>query len=133
MVPVPGHPPEARTVQSTSQTGFHVVTPGSNGKFSCDCANYQSLSLCSHVVAVAEINHKLTAFLEWCKKYKRSQPNVSKLLMKDVSKGIGRKGGKPAAKRVELNPLPAHEQYSAVMKKYLLQLLLFILWPNNSS
>jgi len=64
MAPAPGPPPEARTVQSTSQTGFYLITPDSNGKFSCDCAYYHSLSLCSHVVAVAEINYKLVTFLK---------------------------------------------------------------------
>ena len=72
MAPAPGHPPEARTVQRTSKTGFHLVIPGSSGKFTCDCANYNSLSLCSHAVAVAEINGKLTQFVEWHRKCKKS-------------------------------------------------------------
>ena len=59
MAAAPGYPSEARTVQSASKTGFHLVTPGSNNKFNCDCANYRSLGKCSHVVAVAEVNGKL--------------------------------------------------------------------------
>ena len=59
MAPAPGHPSEARTVQSTSKTGFHLVISGSSGKFICDCANYHSSSLCSHSVAVPEIKHNL--------------------------------------------------------------------------
>ena len=64
MAPAPGHPPEARTVQNTSKTGFHLLVPGSSGKFSCDCANYPSLSLCSHAVVVAAMNGKLAQFVE---------------------------------------------------------------------
>ena len=116
MAPAPGHPPEARTVQSTSKTGFHLVTPGSNGKFNCDCANYHSLSLCSHAVAVAEINGRLAQFVEWHRKSKKST-SFTKLLMKDVPKGYGRKGGKapprkkkvePVMKRVKLTPISPH-------------------------
>ena len=67
MAPAPGHPPEPRTVvQSTSQTGFHLVTPGSNGKFSCDC-KLSIIKLVLSCCSVAEINHKLTTFLEWFK------------------------------------------------------------------
>ena len=98
MAPASGHPPEARTVQSTFKTGFHLVVPGSSCKFSCDCANYHSLSLCSHAVAVAEINGKLAQFVEWYRKFKKS-PSVTKLLMKDASKGCGRKGGKAPRKK----------------------------------
>ena len=79
MAPAPGYPPEARTVQSTSKTGFHLVTPGSNGKFNCDCANYHSLNLCSHAVAVAEINGRLAQFVEWHRKLKNHQVLLSSL------------------------------------------------------
>ena len=70
MAPAPGHPAEARTVESTSKTGFHLVIPGPSGKFTCDCANYNSLSLCSHAVAVTEINGRLDKFVEWHRKLK---------------------------------------------------------------
>ena len=32
MAPAPGHPPEARTVESTSKKGFHLGIPGSSGR-----------------------------------------------------------------------------------------------------
>ena len=70
MASAPGYPSEARTVQSVSKTGFHLVTPGNNSKFNCDCANYRSLSICSHVVAVAEVNGKLNQFVKWYRKAK---------------------------------------------------------------
>ena len=71
IAPAPGYPTEARTVQSASKTGFHTVIPSKSGKFSCDCANYRSLSICAHAVAVAEVNKKLVSFVEWYRKAKK--------------------------------------------------------------
>ena len=65
MAAAPGHQSEARIVKSSSKTGFHLVTPSSGGKFSCDCTKYNSLGVCSHSVAVAEVNGKLWPFVEW--------------------------------------------------------------------
>ena len=45
MVTAPGYPPEAPTVRSASKTGLHLVTPGNNGKFNCDCAIFHSVSV----------------------------------------------------------------------------------------
>ena len=69
-----------------------------SGKFNCDCANYHSLNLCSRAVAATEINGRLAPFVEWYKKFKKS-PSVTKLLIKDVPKGYGQKGGKNLPKR----------------------------------
>ena len=105
MAPAPGYPPEARTVQSTSKTGFHLVTSASNGRFSCDCANYRSLNIiCSHSVVVAEVNKKLGHFVEWYRKANKL-PSLSKLATADVPKGRGRKGGQPPCKKQRKVPI----------------------------
>ena len=104
MAPAPGYPPEARTVQSTSKTGFHLVTSASSGRFSCDCANYRSLNICSHSVAVAEVNKKLGHFVDWYRKANKL-PSLSKLATADVPKGRGRKGGQPPRKKQKKVPI----------------------------
>ena len=73
MAPAPGHPPEARTVESTSKNNFHLVIPGSSGRFTCDCTNYHSLSMYSPAVAMAEINGRLKELVEWHRKLKNHQ------------------------------------------------------------
>ena len=104
MAAAPGYPPEARTVQSASKTGFHLVTPGSNNKFNCDCANNRSLGICSHVVAVAEVNGKLKQFIEWYRKAKK-MPSLTKLATSDMPKGRGRKGGRVPRKKQTKTPI----------------------------
>ena len=41
-----------------------MAVPKKGGDFSCDanCPNWKSLGLCSHTVAVAEVNHNLATF-----------------------------------------------------------------------
>ena len=73
MAPAPGYPPEPKTVESTSKKGFHLVIPDSSGRFTYDYANYHSLSMSSHAVAVAEINERLEEFVEWHRKLKNHQ------------------------------------------------------------
>ena len=55
MAAAPGHASQERTFRSSSKTVFHLATPGRGGKFSCDCANHNSLGVCSLSVAVAEV------------------------------------------------------------------------------
>ena len=115
MAPAPGHPPEVRTVESTSKKGFYLVITGSSGRFTCNCANYQSLSLCSHAVAVAEINGRLEEFVEWHRKLKKS-PSVTKLLVKDAYKGCGRKGGKAPPKKKKVEPIRERVELTPVVQ-----------------
>ena len=58
MFPAPGQSAEARMVLSFSGKVPHMVQPSKGGGFRCDsnCPNWKSISLCSHTVAVAEIN-----------------------------------------------------------------------------
>ena len=61
----PGLASQARTVISKTRPGFHTVVPGKGGRFACDnCPNYKSLGICSHTVAVAEVNGMLSDFLD---------------------------------------------------------------------
>ena len=62
---VPAQLPEARMGLSYSGKAPHMVTPKKGGDFSCDssCPNWKSLRICSHSVAVAEINGKLPQFI----------------------------------------------------------------------
>lgn len=69
----PGYSLLARTVKSSSTHGFRTVTPGRSGKFVCDCPNCQSLGICAHTVAVAEVNQKLPEFVAWYRKAKSCQ------------------------------------------------------------
>ena len=83
-----------------------MVTPAGNSKFNCDCANYRSLSICSHVVAVAELNSKLGQFIEWYRKANKI-PSLSKLATSDMPKGRGRKGGQAPRKKQAKTPVTA--------------------------
>ena len=71
----------------------YVVTPRKDGGFSCDSSfpKWKALGVCSHSVAVAEINGQLVQFLSSQKRKKA--PNVTNLLTTIMPKGRGRKGG----------------------------------------
>ncbi len=100
IVPAPGQSPEAKMVLSYSGKSPHMVTPIKGGGFSCDsnCANWKSLGICSHSIAVAEINGKLSEFVAFVQK-KKKRPNITKLTTASMPKGRGRKGGVPPRKR----------------------------------
>lgn len=74
----------------------HMVTPKKGGDFSCDssCPNWKPMGICSHSVAVAEVNGKLSQFL-LTRKRKKSASDVTSLLTTNMPKGQGRgqKGG----------------------------------------
>ena len=76
------------------------MTPGKGGKFACDnsCPNYKSFGLCSHTVAVADVNGMLSAYIEYYKKQKKI-PNLSALAKTGMPTGRGRKGTEPPRKR----------------------------------
>ena len=72
IAPAPGQDPQARMVLSYSGKAPHMVTPKKGGGFSCDssCPNWKALGVCSHSVAVAEINGQLVQFLSSQKRKK---------------------------------------------------------------
>lgn len=77
IVPAPGQCSEARMVLSYSKKTPHMVTPTKDGGFSCD-SDWKSLGICSHSVAVAELNQGFKKFLS-CLKRKQRVPNVTHL------------------------------------------------------
>ena len=72
--------------------------------FNCDCANYHSFSICSHVVAVAEVNEKLNQVIEWYRKAKK-MPSLTKLATSDMPKGRGHKGRRVPRKKRTKTPI----------------------------
>ena len=90
IVAAPGYPSDARMVASASGTRPHLVTKGKDQMYHCDndCANYKSLKICSHTVAVAEVNGELKQFIEVFTN-KRRRPNLTKLALHGMPAGRG--------------------------------------------
>lgn len=112
IVLAPGQDPEACMVLSYSGKVPHMVTPKKGGEFCCDssCPNWKAMGICSHTVAVAEVNNKLPQFLST--KKRKKGVNVTKLLTTSMPKGRGqngcgtpraRKPSQPATARVEMS------------------------------
>ena len=108
----PGQDPEARMVLSYSGKMPHLVTPKKGGDFSCDssCPNWKAMGICSHSVAVAEVNKKLSEFLS---ANKRKKPvNVTSLLTANMPRGRGRKGGTALRSRKPSQPVTTRMEMS---------------------
>ena len=75
----------------------HLVSVKKTGQYVCDkgCGNWNSLTICSHTVAVAEINGELSKYISWFIKAKK-KPFLTKLVTTGMPDGRGRKGGKVA-------------------------------------
>ena len=67
-------------VLSYSSAIPHLVLKGTNGQFKCDssCLKWRSSKLCSHSLAVAELNNGLPAFLHGFNQ-SDSEPNITSL------------------------------------------------------
>ena len=63
----PGLDLKSHTIISTSGNRPHLVQAKKTGQYVCDkaCGNWNSLSICSHTVAVAEVNGELFKFVAW--------------------------------------------------------------------
>ena len=72
----------------------HLISYKKTGQYTCDntcdktCANWNSLGICSHTVAVAEINSDLPSFVSWFKKVKK-KPSLTKLVLTGMPDGRG--------------------------------------------
>ena len=92
---------KARLVQSSSSPHPHIVkTYGKKQLYCCDekCLMYKGFSLCSHVIAVAQHNGDLRAFL--ANLNDACEPNLTAIACQGLPTGIaGRKGGVPKRKR----------------------------------
>ena len=112
IVAVPGHGTESKMVLSRRGKRPHLVTCGKNGRYSCDsdCPNWKSLGICSHSVAVAQMNGSLQEFCDYYRKSKRL-PSMSQLLLSGMPSGMGNKGNRVSRKRkkeeiTSIVPLP---------------------------
>ena len=100
ITPAPGGCVKAKMVLSSSSEFPHLVRERSSGRYECDekCLNWSSSGICSHSIAVAEVNNDLDKFLQW---YNSAaiEPNITSLGMSGLPSGRGRKGGLPKRKR----------------------------------
>ena len=106
IVAVPGHPGNTRMVASCSGQRPHLVIPCKGGLIKCDsdCLNYKSMGICSHSVAVAQVNNNLLQFINAFVKTKRV-PNFTSLAVHGMPPGRGRKGGQtPRARKKVTEP-----------------------------
>jgi hypothetical protein len=69
----PGSDMKSHAVLSFSGSRNHLVSCKKTGQYVCDkaCGNWNSLGICSHTVAVAEVNDDLSSFILWYQKAKK--------------------------------------------------------------
>ena len=101
MTIVPGGNPKSRMVASTRlRERPHLIEKGkAEGGYKCEktSLHYNGLKLCSHVIATAEANKDLEAFLQfYVKKNHAEKMNLSRLLRTDMTSNQG-------CKRVKLS------------------------------
>jgi hypothetical protein len=97
----PGYGQECKMVMSKTGKRPHLVTSSkANGRFFCDadCPNYKAICICSHTVAVAQLNNSLQQFCDYYRKSKHL-PSVTQLLLSGVPSGVGNKGNRVSKKR----------------------------------
>ncbi len=90
----PGSKSSAKMVMLYSSVMPHLVLQVSNGQYQCDdkCINWTTSGICSHSIAVAELNHDLDKFLRWYNTA-AAEPNITSLAFTGLPSGRGRKGG----------------------------------------
>ena len=107
----------------------HIVQTKSNNQclYICDsnCPMFKGFSLCSHVVAEAEVNGDRPVFLKCIQK--GCIPNLSAIANQGLPCGSGRKGGVPKHKSVLLQLNLTLVVLSVTYKWYSLPFLLLVL------
>ena len=90
----------------------HMVSYNKTGDFTCDnnCPNWKGLGICSHSVAVAEVNGQLQEFLS--SKKRRKPPNLTKMVSTSAPRGRGRKGSVPSRHRKQPEPITTRVEMS---------------------
>ena len=84
---------KTRLVKSSSSPLPHLLTHQTKNQLYCcdsNCVMFKSFHLCSHVIAVAEINGELELFLHSLRK---QTPNLTTIATEGLPSGSGRKGG----------------------------------------
>ena len=106
ITPAPGNSPEVKMVTSYSGQRPHLVMPCKSGMYKCDsdCLNYKSMGLCSHVVAVAELQNCLPRLISAYGKSKK-RPDFTKLSTHGMPSGRGKKGGRAPRHRTQKEPV----------------------------
>ena len=103
IVRAPGCGPKDKMVKSKSGVVPHLVTSKKEYEYACDekCPQFKSSGICSHTVAAAEVNGELEDFVKLYRARRVKQPpNLTKLAKHGMPSGAGRKGGRPAKKKV---------------------------------
>ena len=99
---------KARFVKSATTDQPHMVKPNPKAvqQYCCDdrCPMFKGFSLCSHTVAVAQVNNDLQSFVKWYAIHK-CRPNLTLIANEGMPKGVGRKEGVPKRKRAHRNPI----------------------------
>ena len=103
VTPTPGSDRRARAVMSYHSDAPHIVRPKGNGQYVCDsnCPQWMSSKICSHTVAVAQLNNSLREFLDWFVS-SSPQPNITALAMSGMPSGRGRKKNQVPRSRVKV-------------------------------
>ena len=96
---------KARFVKSSTSQQPHLVTV-SNFSYKCDnnCHMFKGYSICSHIVAAAQLNGDLAQFLQYFKN-RGLGTSLSSIAQRDMPSGAGRKGGVAKRKRKTCNPV----------------------------
>jgi hypothetical protein len=90
---IPGMPNGEIVASNSTPQKPHIVSVLQCGKFTCDCVNYKSKHLCSHVIASAESCGKLSSLLNWFSRTNQ-EPSLWKLSQSSgISKHPGSKPG----------------------------------------
>jgi hypothetical protein len=102
-------------IASRSGKRPHLVKCGKGGRISCDveCANWKSIGICSHCVAVAHTNNILQHYLDFFRKTKLKRPNITQLPTADMPTGVGKKGNRVVRKKKQSQietVVPAQDQ-----------------------
>ena len=102
----PGLDPKSHIVIRASGNRPHLVWANDRAVCMWQSLWELELSMCSHTVAVAEVNGELSKFVAWFVKAKK-KASVSKFILTGITEGRGRKGGKhPQSKDLQCRPGP---------------------------
>ena len=120
IVPAPGQKPEAQMVLSYSGKNPHMVSYIKTGDFACDanCPNWKGLGICSHSVAVAEVNGQLKKFLS--SKKRRKPPNLTNMVPTSAPRSHGRKGSVPTRHRKQSEPITTRVEINISSGSYVI-------------
>jgi hypothetical protein len=130
--PTPDGNPTFSVTSFSQERPHYVITDSKTGRVECECANWKTLKLCSHALAVAEREDALHEYIEFYSKQPISKKrNLTRVSNVDVNVGpLGRKGRVVRKRRKKTSsstvPAPKKSQPSAsssTPRKYTLRWL----------